>query len=259
MSVTGADIGYVSYRIAGILLEAGRGYSGSEGSDALRVLNSMLDEFQSERLMVYAYLRSIFEIIPGQEEYSVGTTTVDSVPPDWFLPRPEELTLAGYIFSNVTPNVENPMRILSYQEWAALSPKDLENPVQYMLYYEPTVPNGIVHLWPVPTDQSVTVSLYTWQNVKQIASLETAMELPPAYQSLLEYGLAIRLSGMFPRRAKLDPSAHEMFFRARMKVFGANVPQLKMQTEAAAGGVRGSHGRWNILSGTYTGIGSNGT
>lgn len=256
MSVTGADIAYVATRIAGIVLEAGRGYSGSEGSDALRILNSMLDSFQSERLMVYAYLRSEFSITPGQQDYLVGNTAGY----DWGpIPRPEELTLAGYVFTNVEPNVENPMRILSYQEWAALSPKDLESPIQYLLYYEPTVPNGTVHLWPVPTDQSVTVALYTWTNIQTIPALTTAMILPPAYQELLEYGLAIRLAGMFPRRAHLDPNAGEMYFRARMKVFGANVPGLRMQCEAASGGVRGSRGIWNILSGTYTGIGNSGT
>lgn len=249
-SIIAADIAYTAYRIAGILPEAGRGYSQSEGKDGLRVLNSMINMMQADRLMVYAYLRSVFSIIPNQQEYRVG-----NVPPyDWGpITRPEELTLAGYIFTNTNPNVENPMRILSYQEWAALSPKDLPSPIEYMLYYKPDVPNGRVFLWPVPTDPTVKVSLYTWQNIQQVGSLTAALVLPPAYQQLLEYGLAIRLAGMFPRRAHLEASAGIMYNEAKQLIMGVNEPKLLMQTEAAAGGVKGTRGLYNILSNTYVG------
>lgn len=249
-----SDIAYMAYRIAGILPEPGRGYSGSEGVDALRVINSMIDSFLAERLMVYAILRTIFTIIPDQGEYSVGNTAVNGVRPDWDgIPRPEQIKLAGYIFTNTVPNVENPMRILSYQEWAALSPKDLPSPINYMLYYRPTVPNGTVHLWPVPTDPTVTVALYTWQNIQKVASLDTALVLPPGYQQMFEYGAAIRLAGMNKKRANLDPNAGFMYNDARQRVMAANEPELLMQTEAACGGAKGTRGLYNILSNTYVG------
>lgn len=255
--VLAADLAYIAYRIAGILPEPGRGYSASEGSDALKVLNSIINSMQAERLMVYAYLRNVFDIIPNQQDYRVGNVA----PYDWGpIPRPEELTLAGYIFTNTNPNVENPMRILSYQEWAALSPKDLPSPIEYMLYYRPSVPNGIISLWPVPTDPTVKVALYTWENVQQVATLGTAMVFPPGYRELFEYGMAIKLAGMFPRRARLDPNAQNQYYAARQRVMGANEPGLKMQTEAACGSVKGASGLYNILSNTYVGgLGNSGS
>ena len=259
-----ANLAYTAYRIAGILPEPGRGYSGSEGWDALNVLNSILNSMQAERLMVYAYLRCEFSINPNQQAYTVGNIpiTVNGVTtmPDWTgIPRPEEITLAGYVFNQTTPNVENPMKVLTYQEWAALSPKNLITDFSYMIYYRADVPNGTAFLWPVPTDPSVTYTLYVWQNVQTVPSLSTAMILAPAYQELLEYGLAIRLAGMFPRRSRLDPNAAKIYDQARTKVMSANDPKLQMQCDLGSGGVKQTRGRFNILSGTSVGgIGGSG-
>lgn len=244
-----ADIAYTAYRIAGILPEPGRGYSGSEGVDALRGLNSMISSMQAERLMVWAYLRSEFTTVAGQKSYQVGT----AAGADWIIPRPEEITLAGYVFTQDTPSVECPLQILTYQDYAALSPKDLTSPISYMGYYQPDVPNGRFFLWPVPTDVSVKIALYTWTNLQRVAQLTTAMVLPPGYQELLEYGLAIKLAGMFPRRAHLDPNAGAQYTAARLRVMSANEPELKMQCEMGSGGVRQSVGRFNIISGTNIG------
>lgn len=248
-ALTGADIAYVAYRIAGILPEPGRGYSGSEGVDALRILNSLINSMQAERLMVWAYVRTLFTTVAGQKSYKIGTAPGA----DWLIPRPEEITLAGYVFTNVNPFVECPMQILTYQDWAALSPKELQSPISYMGYYQPDVPNGTFFLWPVPTDVSILIALYTWTNLQRIDQLTTAMILPPGYQELLEYGLAIRLAGMFPRRSRLDPNAPAMYLAARERVMTVNEPELKMQCEMGSGGVRQSVGRFNILSGTNIG------
>ncbi len=256
MSILVSDIVYTATRIAGILAEAGGTFSPSEGSDGLKVLNSLLDSYQAERLMVYAYLRSEFTTVPGQKSYLIGSTA----PFDWGpIQRPESITLAGYVFTSDNPTVECPMQILTYQDYAALSPKDLTSPISYLMYYEPDIPNGKVFLWPVPTDQTIRIALYTWQSIQQVASLATAMILPPAYQELLEYGLAIRLAGMFPRRSRIDPNAGEIYYRARMRAMAANLPGLKMQCETGSGGVRQSVGRYNIIANVNVGgIGWNG-
>jgi hypothetical protein len=249
-----SDLVYTAYRIAGILPEPGRGYSVSEGIDGLKRLNSFLNAMQAERLMVYAYLRQTYVITPNKKTYSIGSTVVNGVPPDWLaIQRPESITLAGYVFTSDNPSVECPMQILTYQDYAALSPKDLSSSISYILYYQPDVPNGTVFLWPVPTDPSVQIALYLWQSIQTVASLTTAMVLPPAYQEFLEYGLAIRLAGTFPRRARLDPEAKFMFDQARTKVMSANEPMLKMQCETGAGSVKQSVGRFNIISGTNVG------
>ncbi len=222
----------------------------------------MIDGFLAERIMVWAYLRTVWAITPNQQDYRIGNTGVQLSPTvrppvvgyDWGpIPRPEELLLAGYILSATQPAVENPMRLVTYQEWAALSPKDLTSTIEYIGYYRADVPNGVLQLWPVPTDPSVLVSLYTWQNVQRIPQLSTALVLPPAYQQLLEYGLAIRLAGRFPRRSRLDPMAVALYNEARTQVTGANEPKLQMRCEWGSGGVKESHGRFNILTGSWMG------
>ncbi len=263
-ALLGSDIAYMAYRIAGILPEPGRGYSPSEGVDALRVINSMIDGFQAKRIMVYAYLRTVWAITPNQQDYRIGNTGVQLSPTvrppivgyDWGpIPRPQEIKLAGYIFTNTTPMVENPMRLLTYQEWAAQSPKDLSSTVEYIGYYRADVPNGVLQVWPVPTDPTVQVSIYTWQNIQRIPQLSTALVLPPAYERLFQYGAAIRLAGMFPRRSKLDPGAREQYNEAMIEATGSNEPELKMVCEWGSGGVKESRGRFMIQSGCWMGGG----
>ena len=255
-TLTGADLAYTAYRIAGILPEPGRGYSQSEAWDALKVLNSLIDSMLAERLMVWAYLRTQWVTTANKGEYTVGNTIVNGKQPDWYgIPRPEEITLAGYVFTNTQPQIEQQMKVLTYQEWAALSPKNLTSSIPYMLYFRADVPNGTIFLWPVPTDPSVQIALYTWLNVQRIPALTTQLILPPAYQELLEYGLAIRLAGMFPRRSKLDPNAPRMYDQARTKVMSANEPKLQMRTELAAGGAKQAKGQFNIITGGLVGGG----
>ena len=75
-TLTGADLAYTAYRIAGILPEPGRGYSQSEAWDALKVLNSLIDSMLAERLMVWAYLRTQWVTTANKGEYTVGNTIV---------------------------------------------------------------------------------------------------------------------------------------------------------------------------------------
>ncbi|HLG97151.1 MAG TPA: hypothetical protein VKX49_12635 [Bryobacteraceae bacterium] len=241
-----SDIIYSAYRIAGVLGAPGRGYGADAANDGLKVLNSMVDAWQAERLMVWAILRSVFNIVANQQTYVLGTTgTVD-----WKLQRPERIEQAGFIFNNLNPTIEEPFKILTYQEWAALSPKSLNSTIPYMLYYEPFVPNGHVNLWPVPL-ANWQIALYTWQNLTTFPSTNTAVVVPPAYQEALEYNLAKMLAMRFQKRANMSAEAMNQARASKARIKAINLTPLEMVVEAAMQGRPGERGRWNILTGKY--------
>ena len=244
-----SDLLYSAMRIAGILSAPGRGYSASDAEDGLMVLNSMLDTWTAERLTVYAELRSIFNLIANRQFYVIGQSGVV----DWNVPRPERIERAGYIFTNVTPNVEVPARILTDQEWSGLSPHELTSTIPTTLYYQALVPNGQVTVWPIPTDVSQVgqVAIYTWQQIPQFPSTITQCFLPPAYRNAIEYNLAIEMAVRYQRRANLTPLAVQIAASSKRKLKAMNSQVLLMQTEMANRGGASPQGRYNPLSNSY--------
>jgi len=244
-----SDLIYAGFRIAGILLAPQRGPSNPDTSDGLAVLNSMTDTWQAERLTIYAELRSLFPVFANQQVYSIGPISAT-----WPAQRPIRIERAGYIFTSVLPNVEEPFRVLSDQEWAAVTPKELTSSIPTTMHYQGTVPNGLVTLWPIPTDTSQvgTVAIYTWASVPSFANVTLAVNLPPAYQEAIEYGLAVRLAARYPRRAQISAWSIDNAARALMKVKTMNAQVLYMQVEQSNMGGAGSRGgRYNPISNTY--------
>ncbi|MCL5743006.1 MAG: hypothetical protein M1541_03620, partial [Acidobacteria bacterium] len=236
-----SNIIYRAYRIAGILANAKRGYSPEEEEDGLEILNSMVDGWKAERLMVWGIARSPFDIQASKQTYTIGRSGAD-----FTLERPERIEQAGFIFTNVNPPLEVPLRILTPQEWAAVSPKTLTSTICSLLYYEPLVPNGNVILWPVPTT-AWQICLYTWQTLDTFATVSDPLIIPPAYQEALEYNLAVRFAENFPTRQKMSASAMQRAARALAKIKSINAPVLQMQVEAGSRGLA-AHGHWDIFS-----------
>jgi hypothetical protein len=244
-----SDLLYAAFRIAGILLAPMRGASNPEITDALLVLASMLDTWLAERLTVYAENRSLFPLTANQQYYSIG-----AVAANWTLAqRPERIERAGYIFTNVTPPVEEPFKILSDQEWAAVSPKELQSTIPTTMHYQALTPNGVVALWPIPTDVSQVgqVAIYTWAQIPVWTASTTTVTLPPAAQEAIEYCLAVRLAARYPRRANISQWAINNSYVAKQKYKTMNAQVLLMQCERANQGGNGPGGRYNPISNSY--------
>ena len=229
-------------------LGPGRSAGAAESGWAFKVLNGMVDSWKSERLFVYVTTRTLFNIVANQQVYTIGPSGAD-----FTAERPERIELAGYIFQTSTPKIEQPLVILSYQEWAALSPKALTSTIPYFLYYEPYVPLGKISIYPVPTLNS-QIALYLWKQLDEFAALTDTVIVAPAYREALEYNLAVRLAPMFPGTAVLDPMTLQLARDAIGKVKTINLANsmLLMQTDAAARGTSDQGGHYNILTNRWT-------
>ncbi len=246
-----SDMIYHAYRIAGVLDEAGRGYSNSQYIDGLWELNQQISQWKAQRNMVYAILRTIWNIKIGQggptNPYLVGPGS-----PDIDLERPVRIEAAGYIFTNATPNIEQPFDILSAQEYEALSPKDLTSGNPTKLYYEPSVPNGKIYVWPISASGVVTKgSLYTWQTVNQFLNATDPIVTAPAYVDAMTYNLAIRLAARNPNRQKLSSWALVNAREGVAFIKSVNAPPYLQQVERGCMGVGQGRGNFNILSNSY--------
>jgi hypothetical protein len=231
---------------------AGRGYSVWDYQDAFWELNQMISVWQAQQNLVYAILRTVFLINLGQGgpewPYLVGNTGVTDIP----MPRPQRIEWASYVFTNATPSIEQPFIMLTAQEWAALSPKDLQSGNPTQAYYEPAVPNGKLYMFPIPSSSYVTQgAIYTWQQVQQFLTPLDPIITPPAYIDAMTYNLALRIAARFGSRANLSQIAPVMAGRALALIKSINAPPYISQCERGAQAVGQSRGNWNILSNQY--------
>lgn len=242
--MTVADLIYAAYRIAGILAQAGRGYSNSQRDDGLKTLNSMIDAWKADRLMVYAELRSVFDLQANVQTYSIGESAAD-----FDIERPEKIAKAGLVWPDTSPELETPLEILTDEMWAATRLKAMTSTQPTAIHYRPALPNGVITLWPLPT-LAAKIAIYTGQTVNQFATAADPVVLAPAYQEAIEYNLADRLAMRFPESQKMSARAIETAKLAYQKIRTINTPSLMMQTESAAQGTA-QRGRWNPYTNSY--------
>jgi hypothetical protein len=237
-----------AYRLAGIQEEAGRQFSPSQGTEGLQVLNSLLDQWQTQRLFVLVISRLVFPVVPNQASYTVGPLG------DISINRPEKLWGAGYVFTDVDPEVEVPLECWNDQNWKANTIKSFTSPIPYAAYYQADFDiNGCatLYLWPIPTNNANFV-LYVWSNgiLNQVPSLSTNLVFPPGYQNALEMNLAVEIAARFPR-AKLSPLTIEIAKSSKSWVKNVNAPVIYQVADAGSGGMVNRRGGWSILTGCY--------
>ena len=242
------DLIYASYRLVGIVSEAGRGYSHSQENDAFAALLAMIDTWSLEEYLAYAEDRVPFVLIPGTQIYYFGQAAAPV--PTVTMDRPVTLVRGGLIFTSVVPVIETPMRVLLDQEWGALSPKELESTVPYMLWYKPTVPNGALIVWPKPLT-AWSIAAYFWRMVQRFEAVTEQIILPPGYQEAIQYNLACRLADLNPGRAKLTARVQRMAAKGLDYIKGRNAGPMLMQSELAACGTS-ARGRYNLISNSWS-------
>ncbi|HZT29718.1 MAG TPA: hypothetical protein VFA33_07545 [Bryobacteraceae bacterium] len=240
--MTVSDLIYTGLRLAGVLGRPRRTASPSELAEGLDVLNAMLDAWNIERLMVYTTPRSVWNVQANQQTYTIGPGG------DFDTARPPRIERAGYLWlANPAQPLEQPMEVLTLEQWQAVPLKTLASTLCTKLYYQPDFPLGKIILWPAPT-VSNQLALYNWQLTSAFASLEDPVAFPPGYQNALEYNLALELIPRYPGRSTRDPLVIERAADTKARIKSLNAPTLEMRCDAA---LSSPSGRWNWYTGEY--------
>lgn len=154
-----------------------------ELNDGLVALNAMIESWSTERLAIYAYQNKTFTLVPSDATITLGGTTPDVDT------RPERIenlyvTEGGFDYQ---------VQLVNADRWAAIGDKATTSNLPSLAYYEPTYPQGVLNLWPVPTTGN-TLTIQMWITLTAFASLSTDVSLPKGYERALAYNLAIEIS-----------------------------------------------------------------
>lgn len=185
------------------------------------VLNQMMDVWSNESLACYAWTTQTFTLIPGQYQYTVGSSTADITGPRPL--RVSDVPGAAYLLdTNLNRYL---MDVLDQMMWniqtTAVANSDLPN----LLFYDPQFPLGIINVWPTPS-VGYTCSFLSYLQLADFSSLDAAFSLPPGYQRAITSNLAVMLKPYF-KDAVLDPDTRLQASETKASVKRNNMrPQI---------------------------------
>lgn len=201
-------------------------------TDALAILNMMLDQWNAERLMVYAVIRVVndvnsnpFNLVPGQQTYTLGTGG------NFNYPRPTRVERAGIIsLNNPAQPLELPLEMLTDAGWEAIPVKNITSTLPQKLWIDTNFPFMNLNFWCIPSVQ-VQLALYLWQIISGFTDPTVLVSLPPGYLKALRYCLAVDLAPEWGRPVPPEVAAQAIFSKAFVKTI--NIPLVDLQCDKA--------------------------
>lgn len=172
-------------KLNGVIAQ-GEPVSAGDASDALYVLNDLLDAWALENLMLFRNENDVFTLTANKQVYTIG------VGADFDVARP--VTVEGAF---VTYNgIDFPLRILNTQQWNSIPLKNFASPIPLAIYYVPNMDQGNIYFWPMPA-VDMPFTLQVNMQFTQITDINATISFPPGYRKLLRYLLAVETAPMF--------------------------------------------------------------
>lgn len=176
-----------SLRLVGVIGE-GESATSAQASDAVVILNEILDTFNAKGANLSSTSESSCPLIAGQAVYFVGPTG-DIVVANG---RPS-LIKNAFIRDNSSPANDYQLTLITSGEYATLTSKDTQTSIPYIAYYNGTIPNGQLTLYPVPSS-GYFLHIYFDSLFATTKTLDTTVQLAPAYSQAIRYRLAVLLA-----------------------------------------------------------------
>lgn len=223
------------------VIAAGEVPTAEDSQDSLDVLNRLLDSWATERLQIFSVVRTVWSIVSGTQDYTIGTGGTVNVA------RPTYIDHVNYQRTDTSPVVEFQLNPHTEDSWAGVPIKTLTAPLPTQWYYTPTFPLGTLSLWPIPTGTTLQGVLYAPQAVAQFAAVTDSVSLPPGYKRMLVTNLALELAPEFG--AQPHPMLVKAATESKMDVKRRNVRLSDLMVEAGALPQGNATYGWDIRTG----------
>jgi hypothetical protein len=186
MAITALQLITNSMRLLGAVA-SGESPTADEQTDALQVLNDMLDACNTDQLMIFANDEVTFNTVAAKQDYTIAPATADIT-----AARPVGIEYAYAIDGGLT----YPLSLANTQEWSDILQKTYTEDIPRALYYIPEYPLGVIRLWPIPSS-IVPVTISVNSQFSALATTAASISYPPGYGKWLRYQLAVELGPEF--------------------------------------------------------------
>jgi hypothetical protein len=226
--MTPADLIGSAFQRAGIY-GADRIVSAEDMQTGFECLNEMIDSWSVESLYLYQLVTQTLPSVTGQATYTLGPTG------DFVGVRPTSIENVIYTDGSIDYTV-----VQMTQDQYDQIPYKAAAGIPSAFAYEPSLPLGVLSLYPVPSTGG-TLNVQTAQQLTQFAAINTDIAFPPGYRAAIRQTLAVELCAEF----SVTPSAALVGTATRAKRavrrMNSRTPILDVPT--------GRAGTRNILSG----------
>lgn len=187
----------------------------------LRVLNRMIQKWNTDQLMVYTLNRqNPVNFVASQQAYTVGTGGNINIP------RPAKINMISRLLST---GVETALHLYTDEEWRDVAVKSTAAAYPTGVWIANNVPLNTLYFWPIPTDATASIVLYTWGLTTDFANINATVTFPPGYEEAIVTNLAIALSNAFGTQP--SPSLVMRARDAKKQIESLNVDPIYLSTD----------------------------
>ena len=234
---TAGDLITGALRLIGQLAE-GETASPETANDALVAMNQMIDSWSTERLSVFSTQDQVFTWPPATISRTLGPTG------DFVGNRPILIDDATY-FRDPGTGVSFGIKIINQQQYDGIAVKTVTTTYPQVLWYNTTMPNIEMFLYPVPT-RALEWHFISVEELTQPALLATVLSFPPGYLRAFRFNLAVEIATEFGIEPPANVSRIAMAAKRTLKRI--NNPEDVM---ALPYSIVGTRQRFNIFAGNY--------
>lgn len=218
---TVADIIERAMRLCG-QLGSGQSATAAEKADGLVALNAMLDDWNNDSLMCFAFQAETLTLANGTSSYTVGTSG------DLNTTRPVEIVNAYIVQSNIS----YPVEVIDETRYAAIVDKTTTADWPDRLLFRPTIASSqaTVIVWPVP-NAARTLKLTTRVQVAAFAAATDTVTLPPGWVKAMAANLCVEIAPEFETVASAEVKAMAASSLARIKRANLKTRPRRMVTD----------------------------
>lgn len=204
------------------VLGQGAAPTASELQDGLSALNSMIDSWSADGLLIPSKTREEFVLTASQASYTIGTGG------NFNTSRPVSIEFAGLLVEN-GDSIELPVGILNDREWAEKRLKALQSDYPRWIHISRGAPNWTIQVWPVPSAAHKLV-LYSEKPLSRVTADNEITSLE-GYERALIYNLAIEIAPEFEREASATVVANAS--EAKRAIMVRNSPEITLTCDSA--------------------------
>ena len=199
-------------------------------------MNSMLDSWANERMMINQLSQTSFALTASQGSYTIGNGG------NFNMTRPTKLV--DPCFVRDSSNFDSPLKVINMEAYGRIVQKTVDGSYPSLIAYDygySATSTASVYLYPEPA-ASLTLFINTLQPFTNFSTVSQNLLLPPGYQYAIETNFAVRVSpGFIGVTPELKAQAVEA--KKAIKITNAPSPVSRLDYGVA------SFPNFNILTG----------
>ena len=178
-------------------------------------LNSMVDSWSNERLMIFAISQTSFALTTGTGTYTIGSgATFD-------MTRPTQLVDPCFIRDS--DNQDTELEIINSMSYGRIIDKTADGSYPVYINLDDTfsaTSTANIRLWPEPS-ANLTLFINTLQPLTNFSTISQNLIMPPGYQDAIETNFAVRSA---PGFITVPPELKEQAVAAKKAIKSTNLP-----------------------------------